>query len=78
MTYINIYIYIWIEFVDIILKLLISQVGEAIFSVNDFCIQNITVSEHDNHSNSFQVKFPNVFAYYRIGEVRVEEKRLHS
>ena len=27
----------------------------------DLYIQNIPVLEHDSHSNSFQVKFPNVF-----------------
>ena len=42
----------------------------------DLYIQNITVSEHDNHSNSFQVKFSNVFTDYPLGAVRVEEKGL--
>ena len=32
-----------------------------IMSVKDLYIQNITVSEHDNHSDGFQGKFPNVF-----------------
>ena len=36
-------------------------------------IQNITVSEHDNHSNSFQVKFPNVSRYYQLGPSKVED-----
>ena len=27
----------------------------------DLYIQNITVSEHDKHSESFQIKFPNIF-----------------
>ena len=31
-----------------------------LISAKDLYIQNITVSEHDNHSDSFQVKFPNV------------------
>ena len=38
-------------------------------------IQNITVLEHDNHSDSFQVKFPNVFTNYNTGEMRVEDKK---
>ena len=44
-------------------------------NAKDFYIQNITVSEHDNHSDSFQVKFPNVFTNYRLGAVRVEDQR---
>ena len=44
-------------------------------SVKDFCIHNITVSEYDNHSDSFQVKFPNVFTNYMNGAVRVEDQR---
>ena len=38
-------------------------------------IQNITVSEHDNHSDSFQVKFQNVFTNYMNGGMRVEDKK---
>ena len=39
-------------------------------------IQNITVSEHDgSHSDSFQVKFPNVFTNYPLGAVRVEDQK---
>ena len=38
-------------------------------------IQNITVAEHDGHSNSFQVKFPNVFRNYPLGAMRVEDQR---
>ena len=41
----------------------------------DLYIQNITVSEHDKHSDSFQVKFPNVFTNYPLGAVRVEDQR---
>ena len=41
-------------------------------SAGDLYIQNITVVEHDGHSDSFQVKFPNVFTNYRLGAVRVE------
>ena len=36
-------------------------------------IQNITVAERDGHSDSFQVKFPNVFTNYPLGAVRVED-----
>ena len=38
-------------------------------------IQNITVAEHDGHSDSFQVKFPNVFTNYPLGAVRVEDQK---
>ena len=42
----------------------------------DLYIQNITVSEHDGgHSDSFQVKFPNVFTNYLLGGVRVEDQK---
>ena len=41
----------------------------------DLYIQNITVSEHDGHSDSFQVKFPNVFTNYLLGAVRVEDQK---
>ena len=44
-------------------------------SVKALYIQTITVSEHDNHSDSFQVKFPNVFTNYPFGAVRVEDQR---
>ena len=37
--------------------------------------QNITVSEHDNHSDSFQVKFPNVFTNYMNGGMRIEYQK---
>ena len=46
-----------------------------IMSAKDFYIQNITVAEHDSHSDSFQVKFPNVFTNYLLGAVRVEDQR---
>ena len=46
-----------------------------IITAKDLCIQNITVAEHDGHSDSFQVKFPNVFANYPLGAVRVEDQR---
>ena len=38
-------------------------------------IQNITVAENEGHSDSFQVKFPNVFTNYLLGLVRVEDQR---
>ena len=44
-------------------------------SAEDLYIQNITVSEHDNHGNSFQVKFPNVLTNYLLDAVRVEDQR---
>ena len=33
------------------------------------------MTEHDDHSDSFQVKFPNVFTNYPLGAVRVEDRR---
>ena len=41
----------------------------------DLYLQNITISEHDKHSDSFQVKFPNVFTNYPLGAVRVEDQK---
>ena len=32
-------------------------------SAKDLYIQNISISEHDNHSDSCQVRFPNVLIY---------------
>ena len=46
-----------------------------LITAKDFYIQNITVSEHDGHSDSFQVKFPNVFMNYPLSAVRVEDQR---
>ena len=46
-----------------------------IMSAKDLYIQNITVAEHDGHSDSFQVKFPNVFTNYPLGAVRVEDEK---
>ena len=46
-----------------------------IISAKDLYIQSITVAEHDGHSDSFQVKFPNVFTNYPLGAVRVEDQR---
>ena len=43
-----------------------------LMSAKDLCIQNITVGEYDNHSNSFQVKFPNDFTNYPLCAVRIE------
>ena len=44
-------------------------------SAKDLYIQNITVVEHDGHSDSIQVKFPNVFTNCPLGAVRVEDQR---
>ena len=47
-----------------------------IISAKDLYFQNITVAEHDDgHSDSFQIKFPNVFTNYPLGAVRVEDQR---
>ena len=46
-----------------------------IMIAKDLYIQNITVAEHDGHSDSFQVKFPNIFTNYSLGAVRVEDQR---
>ena len=46
-----------------------------LITAKDLCIQNTTVLEHDGHSDSFQVKFPNVFMNYPLGAVRVEDQR---
>ena len=46
-----------------------------IINAKDLYIQNITVGENDGHSDSFQVKFPNVFTNYPLGAVRVEDQR---
>ena len=46
-----------------------------LMSVEDLYIQNITVAEHDGLSDSFQVKFPNVFTNYPLGAVRVEDQK---
>ena len=34
------------------------------------------MAEHDGHSDSFQVKFPNVFTQYPNDAVRVEDKKI--
>ena len=46
-----------------------------LISDKDVYIQNITVAEHDAHSDSFEAKFPNVFTNYPLGDVRVEDQR---
>ena len=47
-----------------------------LITAKDLHIQNITVAEHDGgHSDSFQVKFPNIFTNYPLGAVRVEDQR---
>ena len=44
-------------------------------TAKDLYIQNITVAEHNGHSDSFQVKFQNIFTNYSLGAVRVEDQR---
>ena len=71
------YNYIWIEFIDIVQMFFISQIKERylqLMSAKDLYIQNITVSEHDNHRDSFQIKFPNVFTNYILRAVKVEDQ----
>ena len=46
-----------------------------IISAKDLYIQNIIVAECDGHSDSFQIKLPNVFANYPLGAVRVEDRK---
>ena len=47
-----------------------------LITAKNLYIQNITVAEHDGgHSDSFQVKFPNVFTNYPLGAVRVEDQK---
>ena len=46
-----------------------------LINAKDLYIQNITVSEHDNHSDSLQVTFPNVFTNYMNGRMRIEDKK---
>ena len=49
-----------------------------LITAEDLYIQNITVAEHEGHSDSFQVKFPNVFTNYLLGAVRVEDQRFKN
>ena len=46
-----------------------------LITAKDLYIQNITVSEHDGHSDSFEVKFPKIFTHYPNGAVRVEDQK---
>ena len=47
-----------------------------LITAKDLYIQNVTVAEHDGgHSDSFQVKFPNIFTSYPLGSVRVEDQK---
>ena len=46
-----------------------------LIDAKDLYIQNITVAEHDGHSDSFQVKFLNFFMHYPNDAVRVEDKK---
>ena len=49
-----------------------------LITAKDLYIQNITVTEHDGHSNSFQVKFPNIFIHYPNDAVRVEDQKFKN
>ena len=46
-----------------------------LITAKDLYILNVTVAEHDGRSDSFQVKFPNVFTNYLLGAVRVEDQK---
>ena len=46
-----------------------------LITAKDLYSQGITVAEHDGHSDSFQVRFPNVFTNYPLCAVRVEDQR---
>ena len=47
-----------------------------LITAKDLYIQNVTVAEHDGgHSDSFQVKFPNIFTNYPLSAVRVEDQK---
>ena len=46
-----------------------------LITAKDLYIQNVTVAENDSHSDSFQVKFPNVFTHYLNNTVRVEDQK---
>ena len=46
-----------------------------LITAKDLYIQNITVTEHDGHSDSFQVKFSNVFTHYLNDAVRVQDQK---
>ena len=47
-----------------------------LITAKDLYIPNVTVAEHDGgHSDSFQVKFPNIFTNYPLGAVRVEDQK---
>ena len=46
-----------------------------LITAKDLYIQNITVAGHKDHSDNFQVKFPNVFTNYPLGAVRVEDQK---
>ena len=46
-----------------------------LITAKDLYIQNITVEEHDGHSDSFQVNFSNIFTQNPNGAVRIEDQR---
>ena len=79
MYIIYIYIYIYMDRIYRYNPKVSSKPNEGsylqLMSAKDLYIQNITVLEHDNHSDHFQVKFPNVFTNYPLGAVRVKDQR---
>ena len=48
-----------------------------LITAKDLYIQNITVAENDGHSDSFQVKFPNVLTNYPLGAVQKHQPPLY-
>ena len=46
-----------------------------LITAKNLYIQNITVADHEDHSDNFQVKFPNVFTNYPLGAVRVGDQK---
>ena len=66
------------RFVNTIQTSAMSQMGEKylqLINTKDLYIQNITVAEHEGHSDSCQVKSPSVFTNYPLGAMRVEDQR---
>ena len=69
---------LYMAFIDIILIFPINQIREDFFNcigAKDLYIQNITVSKHDNHIDSFQVKFRNVFTNYMKGGMGLQDQK---
>ena len=45
-----------------------------LITAKDLYIQNVTVAEHEGHSDSFQVKFPNVLLIIRLVQLELRIK----